>query len=154
MLEGMLDSGKLIWPDIDALAVGIGPGNFTGIRIAVSAARGLALALEKPVIGISSFEIALAAQKCSSGAVYLPGPRHSLYRQQFQNSKALGTPDMVETDGDIAPINLDWREAPALMARLAQDRLASGMPIPRPAPLYVRAADAAPSSDPPPVILP
>ena len=39
----------------EALAVGIGPGNFTGIRIAVSAARGLGLSLGIPVFGVSSF---------------------------------------------------------------------------------------------------
>lgn len=45
---------------VDALAVGIGPGGFTGLRIALSTARGFGLALGKPVIGITNFQAAAA----------------------------------------------------------------------------------------------
>ncbi len=56
MLEDFLGARRISWTDLAAIGVGTGPGNFTGTRIAVSAARGLALALGIPAIGTSRLE--------------------------------------------------------------------------------------------------
>jgi len=59
-IDALLRQGGAHPRDLDALAVGIGPGSFTGVRIGLSAARGLGLALELRAAGVSTLD-ALAA---------------------------------------------------------------------------------------------
>ncbi len=66
MISRVLNDAALQWPDIDRLAVTVGPGTFTGVRIGISVARGLSLALGIPVAGFST----LAA--IASGCLPLP----------------------------------------------------------------------------------
>ncbi|MGB4829442.1 MAG: tRNA (adenosine(37)-N6)-threonylcarbamoyltransferase complex dimerization subunit type 1 TsaB, partial [Paracoccaceae bacterium] len=56
MLQELLAEGGIGWRDLDALGVGTGPGNFTGVRISVAAARGFALALGIPALGVTRLE--------------------------------------------------------------------------------------------------
>ena len=59
-VDALLRQAGMHTRDVEALAVGIGPGSFTGVRIGLATARGLALALGVPVAGVSTLD-ALAA---------------------------------------------------------------------------------------------
>lgn len=73
--------------DIDRIAVTIGPGSFTGIRVGVATARGLALALGKPAVGISSLHVlaeeARAAAPGKAVLVAIDAKRDEVYVQAF-----------------------------------------------------------------------
>jgi tRNA threonylcarbamoyladenosine biosynthesis protein TsaB len=59
-VERLFIDTETTWPDIDAVAVGMGPGSFTGVRIGMATAKGFAAAAEKKLVGISTLD-ALAA---------------------------------------------------------------------------------------------
>lgn len=61
VIEDALAAAGRTYDDLGGIAVSVGPGSFTGIRVAVSAARGFALALGIPAIGVNTLE-ALAAE--------------------------------------------------------------------------------------------
>ncbi len=56
MIDGMLRMAEVDVKELDAIAVAAGPGSFTGLRIGASTAKGLAQALDIPILGISSLE--------------------------------------------------------------------------------------------------
>jgi tRNA threonylcarbamoyladenosine biosynthesis protein TsaB len=161
-LAELLGAGNLDWTDLAALAVGTGPGNFTGVRIAVAAARGLSLGLGIPAIGITSLEARAyglprpltVVEDARRGETYVqtfaedgPGPA-GLVPAGAPRPKGAVTGSAAGPEGLLQPVTL----AEAIL-RLAAQRLHLPAP-PRPAPFYLRGADAAPPSDPPPVILP
>ena len=76
LLEEILAETGLAWSDIDRIGVGVGPGNFTGIRISVATARGLALGLGAPAIGVTTFD---AIASITPGDTAVPAPRDQVY---------------------------------------------------------------------------
>jgi tRNA threonylcarbamoyl adenosine modification protein YeaZ len=54
MIARVMSEADLEFTDLDRIAVTIGPGSFTGLRVGVAAARGLALAANKPIVGLTT----------------------------------------------------------------------------------------------------
>lgn len=149
LLEEVLAEGGATWQDLTAIGVGTGPGNFTGIRISVSAARGLALGLKVPAVGVTGFE-SLEAIAPEGTLPAIPAPRDHVYvRRNGQEAELLPRAEVEETaELYLAPNGSDTAIS---IARIAADRFAQ-VTTP-PAPFYLRPADAAPSRDVPPVLL-
>lgn len=73
--------------DLSLIAVGNGPGRFTGVRVAVNAARTIAFSLKKPIVAFSSLEILAAAVLPSDLPLVAMFNAHknSIYLQEFEN---------------------------------------------------------------------
>src|SRR5260370_36449248 len=54
LLQRVMNQARMGFPDIDRIAVTTGPGSFTGLRVGIAAARGMALAADKPARGLST----------------------------------------------------------------------------------------------------
>lgn len=163
LLAELLAEAGLIWRDVTVIGVGTGPGNFTGVRISVAAARGLALSLGVPAIGVTRLE-ALAHGLPRPVTVIEDARRDEVYVQRFDAHEI--QPALISS---IQRLVVAGPTTGSGVALLGQTECPAAMPIvqaiaqiaalrrehaqPRPAPFYLRGADAAPPSDPPPVIL-
>ena len=157
MLQEMLAEAEIGWADLCAVGVGTGPGNFTGVRISVAAARGLALGLGVPAIGVTVFE-AMAYGAGRPVTVVVDARRDEIYVQSLGEDgpepARLTLAQNVTLQGDVIGLGGAASAYPLAeaIARITATRLET--PQPRPAPFYLRGSDAAAPSDPPPVILP
>ena len=101
MIREVMEDAGLAFEALEALAVTVGPGGFTGVRIGLATARALALAADRPLIGISNFEAAAAAvprteREGRSLVVALDAKRPELYLQCFDAGLApLSQPALV-----------------------------------------------------------
>ncbi len=171
MIEAVRDEAGLALADIDLICVTVGPGTFTGVRIGIAAARGLALANGAPVLGQTTCE-AIAGNVATFGQdpilVAMDARRGEVYLQAFgPGPEALGPPvlrprddiaDMAPPAGGLVVGSAAEQVLPALpgarladasplpsaacFGRFAARRFAAARPGPELAPLYLRAPDA------------
>jgi tRNA threonylcarbamoyladenosine biosynthesis protein TsaB len=151
---------------LDRIAVTVGPGSFTGLRVGLAFAKGLALALERPCVGVGTLEALAAGAGEGFVAACLDARRGRVYLQAFEAGRALMAPDVLDAEVAAArlaelwtggPARLVGSGAPLLAAVLPDAGIEAGVaPDPRqiarlaaarttaatPRPLYLRAPDA------------
>jgi tRNA threonylcarbamoyladenosine biosynthesis protein TsaB len=97
-VDALLRRGGVRLADLDGLAVGIGPGSFTGLRVGLATARGLAFALNVPVAGVSTLD-ALAAG--ARGALPVVDARRREVFVLQDGPRALAPADLELTPGTV-----------------------------------------------------
>ena len=87
LIARVMDLAEIEFADLDRIAVTTGPGSFTGLRVGIAAARGIALAAGKPAIGLSTlaaFAAPLIAEDDTTHVVAAIDARHdNVYLQVF-----------------------------------------------------------------------
>ena len=176
IMEQVLSMAGVSADGLDLIAVTVGPGTFTGVRIGLSAARGLALPHRTPVLGVSTLQ-ALAWGDRSPDPVFvaIDARRGEIYAQAFDAdrhpagvARAITPADVDLADGPVRIVGnglhllsplwpqatgSDAAEMPdaGVMALAAAARASEAIAGQPPSPLYLRAPDAKlPSSAPSP----
>lgn len=100
MAQAVMAEAGRSFAELDRIGVTVGPGSFTGLRVGVAFAKGLALALDRPAVGVGALE-AMAADV--EGLVFpaIDARRGQLYLQAFEDGRSLMAPDAL-TAGDAA----------------------------------------------------
>lgn len=115
-LDFLLDQCGLARADLTGLAVSLGPGFFTGLRIGLASAQGLALGLDLPVAGVSSLRLMAAGLAGREGVVWAVADarRGLVYAAPFRlDGDAI---ERLDEDAAYAPARLAERlEPPALL---------------------------------------
>ena len=156
-VDALLRRGGAHAADLGALAVGIGPGSFTGVRIGLAAARGLALALDLPGAGVSTLDALVAG---APGALpVVDARRREIFALVDGEPRVLAPADLpvsggtvcvgngavryravLEEKGAVVPPDGDERHLPRARFHAA---LAGDLgPVEAIEPLYLRAPDA------------
>lgn len=167
MVQAVMAEAGLDFPALDLIAVTVGPGAFTGLRIGLAAARALALAADLPCLGVTTLEaVAMAAGPGSAPLlVVLETKRSDLYVQLFgpdgaplDEPRARPPEDLAGLTGPLrlagdgaerarallpAAVVLDVPGEPdaAVVAAIAAGRWREGDRPPPPSPLYLRPPD-------------
>ena len=147
LIAQLMDAAKLEFSELDRIAVTTGPGSFTGLRVGIAAARGIALAAGKPAFGLSTlsaYAAPLIAKDDSIPVMAVIDARHGqVYLQVF----GVGGRSIVLPR--VAPIHEAVRLAPAGPVRIvgsAAGLVAAAWPEGQPAPSLVE-EHAAPEID-------
>lgn len=99
MVQAVMTQAGKTFRDLSCIAVSTGPGSFTGVRVGLAAADGLAMAAGLPMVGLSLLEaVAFQAGHAGKLCVVLETKRSDFYAQLFENGAPVCDPFVAEGD--------------------------------------------------------
>ncbi|MCU0454080.1 MAG: tRNA (adenosine(37)-N6)-threonylcarbamoyltransferase complex dimerization subunit type 1 TsaB [Bacteroidetes bacterium] len=105
LVDEVLREGRVVLSELDAVAVSSGPGSFTGLRIGVSAAKGLVAAIGKPLVAVSTLAAgaiaARAAGRIQAGAWLAMDARQGEWYAALCDAQGVLGPVAIMADADL-----------------------------------------------------
>jgi tRNA threonylcarbamoyladenosine biosynthesis protein TsaB len=168
MVRDLAARSGLDFQDLDRIGVTIGPGSFTGLRVGLAFAKGIALALDRPCVGVGTLDALAWGHIGGCVAAVIDAGRGQIYLRIFDGAAALTAPDVLPLEMVAARL-AEWNGSgmtiigpgAGLLKGLAADMpclelaapapeavaaLAAVVPLAPPRPLYLRAPDARPKA--------
>lgn len=148
LLERVLADSGIRRDELSGVAVGMGPGPFTGLRVGIAAARAFAFGLGKPVVPVVSHD-AVAFGRAEPLTVVTDARRREVYWSAYDVPDAAGLPQRrlgpaLAAPDDVPPggtrVDAHWVSA-ASLGMLAEALFAAGRPFAAEEPLYLRSPD-------------
>jgi tRNA threonylcarbamoyladenosine biosynthesis protein TsaB len=135
LIYHVMQRSELTFPEIDRVVVTTGPGSFTGLRVGISAARGIALAADKPAVGVSTltaYAAPLLADDDSTPVIAAIDARHDhVYLQVFGvGGRVLIAPRLAPMSDAIRAVSDAQSRIVGSAAQSIADRLPRGAPLP------------------------
>ena len=133
MVDAAMREATMPVAALDLVAATVGPGSFTGIRVGLAAAQGIALAAALPLVGVTGFEAVAACVDRGRGddswllLTALESRRAELYVQVFALDRAVGGPAAVMPETLSEWIEASCRALPLLIAGDAAQRAAAAL---------------------------
>ena len=129
LVDSVLQRASIALSNVDAIACSLGPGAFTGLRIAISTAQGLAYAAGIPCIGVSSLETlanqAFEQHSSNYALVSIDARMNEVYFASFKRAEN-NLPQLIDSEQVIAPSNL---VLPAEITDLLRGRTPLDIPV-------------------------
>lgn len=108
LAEDALKEAGLVFADLDGVAFGMGPGSFTGLRIACGVAQGLAMARDLPLLGIGTLEAMALQSGGQKVIVALDARMGEVYYARFVNGVLLGEIGVYAPEAVPLPDSGGW----------------------------------------------
>lgn len=150
MIDDIVHEAQLQMSEIGLIAVTRGPGSFTGVRIGLATARSLGLALNIPVIGISTLDVIASAHGDKSALFLIDTKRGDFYGQVGEGGEAIiwNESDVVSFKGSIVKDVLPDILVLAQMAKEIYQGQKGYDIAATPKPIYLREAEVSESKKP------
>jgi tRNA threonylcarbamoyladenosine biosynthesis protein TsaB len=128
LVRELAEEAGIAFATLDRIGVTVGPGSFTGLRVGLAFAKGMGLALQKPVVGVGTLEALAATAGRGLVAAAIDARREQVYLQVFRDGEAASEPEALTGEDALERVRLLGSGRAVTLAGSGARLLADGLP--------------------------